>query len=143
MSHYLLDVNVLIALHSPSHGSFREVQRWFSNEGVHKFATCATTECGFIRLSAQLSAEANVGLEEAKFALATLLKNPSHTFWTSSVAFLDATKALESRIHGHRQITDAYLLGLAIHHKGKLATLDRAIVHLAGPEFAEYVELIH
>ena len=39
-------------------------------------------------------------------------------------------------------ITDAYLLGLAIHHKGKLATLDRAIVYLAGSEFAEYVELI-
>jgi predicted nucleic acid-binding protein len=28
---------------------------------------------------------------------------------------------------GHRQITDAYLVALAIHNKGKLATLDRGI----------------
>jgi predicted nucleic acid-binding protein len=45
-------------------------------------------------------------------------------------------------MQGHRQITDAYLLGLAIHNKGKLATLDRGIRHLAGREFAANVELI-
>jgi predicted nucleic acid-binding protein len=28
---------------------------------------------------------------------------------------------------GHQQITDAYLLALAIHHRGKLATLDQGI----------------
>jgi predicted nucleic acid-binding protein len=28
---------------------------------------------------------------------------------------------------GHRQITDAYLVALAIRNKGKLATLDRGI----------------
>jgi predicted nucleic acid-binding protein len=45
-------------------------------------------------------------------------------------------------MQGHRQIRDAYLLGLAKHHGGKLATLDKAIVSLAGPEFAGLVELI-
>jgi predicted nucleic acid-binding protein len=30
----------------------------------------------------------------------------------------------------HQQITDAYLLGLAIHHMGKLVTLDRATLSL-------------
>jgi predicted nucleic acid-binding protein len=45
-------------------------------------------------------------------------------------------------MQGYRQITDAYLLGLAIHNKGKLATLDRGIRHLAGREFAASVELI-
>jgi hypothetical protein len=28
---------------------------------------------------------------------------------------------------GHQQVTDAYLLGLAMHKKGKLATMDRAV----------------
>jgi uncharacterized protein len=45
-------------------------------------------------------------------------------------------------LQGHRQITDAYLLGLAIHNRGKLATLDRGILQLAGSDFAGHVELI-
>jgi hypothetical protein len=31
------------------------------------------------------------------------------------------------RLAGHQQVTDAYLLGLAMHRKGKLATMDRAV----------------
>jgi predicted nucleic acid-binding protein len=45
-------------------------------------------------------------------------------------------------MQGHRQTTDAYLLGLAIRNKGKLATLDRGIRHLAGNEFSANLELI-
>jgi predicted nucleic acid-binding protein len=32
---------------------------------------------------------------------------------------------------GHKQITDAYLLALAIHHKAKLVTFDRRMETLA------------
>jgi predicted nucleic acid-binding protein len=45
-------------------------------------------------------------------------------------------------MHGPKQITDAYLLGLAKHHGGKLATLDKAVRSLAGPEHHDLVELI-
>ena len=45
-------------------------------------------------------------------------------------------------MQGHRQTTDAYLLGLAVFNKGKLATLDRGIVYLAGNEYSGHVELI-
>src|SRR5947209_10253684 len=31
------------------------------------------------------------------------------------------------RLFGHQQVTHAYLLALAIHHKGKLATLDQRV----------------
>jgi predicted nucleic acid-binding protein len=37
---------------------------------------------------------------------------------------------------GPKQITDAYLLTLAIHHKGKLVTFDRRMLALA-PEGSE------
>lgn len=137
----LLDVNVLIALHSPAHGSHKAVRRWFKSRSAKNFATCAITESGFIRVSAQISAEVNVGMEEAKFALAALTALRGHIF-LQSVGFLQATQSFESNIRGHRQITDAYLLGLAIHHKGRLATLDRGILHLAGTEFRDHVELI-
>jgi hypothetical protein len=34
------------------------------------------------------------------------------------------------RLSGHQQVTDAYLLGMARHKKGKLGTMDRAVVEL-------------
>jgi len=43
---------------------------------------------------------------------------------------VQATEPFAARMVGHQQITDAYLLGLAIHHKGKLVTLDRATLSL-------------
>lgn len=45
---------------------------------------------------------------------------------------------------GHRQITDAYLLLLAQHRHGKLATLDGGIAELIGnrEERARWVEKV-
>jgi predicted nucleic acid-binding protein len=45
-------------------------------------------------------------------------------------------------MHGPKQITDGYLLGIARSHGGKLATMDKAIKSLAGPEHGDLVELI-
>jgi predicted nucleic acid-binding protein len=59
--------------------------------------------------------------------LETNLSLPGHRFWPDSISVLDAVKSTEGRITEHRQITDAYLVGLAIHHRGKLATMDRGI----------------
>ena len=36
------------------------------------------------------------------------------------------------RLHGYKQVTDAYLFGLALHGGLVLATLDKALLHLAG-----------
>ncbi len=81
-------------------------------------------------------------MPEARNALQRLVQLPSHVFWPDTPAYLNATESLFARMQGHRQVTDAYLLGLAIHNKGKLATLDRGIGHLAGKEFAASVEVI-
>jgi toxin-antitoxin system PIN domain toxin len=142
VSIYLLDVNVLIALHTPAHGSYQKVQGWFQSVGRSGFSTCPITQSGFLRVSAQISAEANVGYREAKIALEQLTSLPGHVFWPMTIGYLQASALLESRIQGHRQVTDAYLLGISLSVGGALATLDRGVLHLAGPEFAGVVELI-
>jgi len=38
---------------------------------------------------------------------------------------------------GHKQITDAYLLGLAMHKKSRLATLDESLSALLDPKSGE------
>lgn len=143
MSRYLLDVSVLLALHRPSHEAHRKVILWFRREGQKAFSTCAMTQAGFIRLmmNPQLS-ERKAAQNEARQLLDELTQMKDHIFWDSGIGFLEATALLAGGIHGHRQVTDAYLLGLAIHEKGVLATLDRAVRHLAGEEFARNVLVI-
>jgi hypothetical protein len=58
------------------------------------------------------------------------------------LGYLEASAPFEGRAYSPKQVTDSYLLGLAIHHQSILATLDRGIVHLAGSQFAKHVELI-
>ena len=59
-----------------------------------------------------------------------------HEFWPDDVSLLDARVADATRIHGSRQITDLYLLALAVRHDGTFVTFDGAIavdaVHGAG-----------
>jgi len=39
----------------------------------------------------------------------------------------------------YRQVTDAYLLGLAHSHQGTLATLDRGVLSLGHPDAVEFI----
>ena len=52
-------------------------------------------------------------------------------------SWVDLTAQFASRITGHRQVTDAYLLGMAIKEDGVLVTFDRGLKYLAGPEFTK------
>lgn len=63
-----------------------------------------------------------------------------HAFWPDDVDLL-ATSNVWKPLTGHRQVTDAYLLALAIKNGGILATLDRSAVALAGPN-AAHMELL-
>ena len=56
------------------------------------------------------------------------LAHPSHQFWEDSIPFDQAAAPFSRRLVGHQQVSDAYLLGLAIHKKGAFVTLDRAVL---------------
>ena len=53
-----------------------------------------------------------------------------------SFSWLELIQPIAPRLLGHRQVTDALLLGLAIRNGAILVTLDRKIQALAGEEFA-------
>ena len=50
-----------------------------------------------------------------------------HAFWPDNISLLDPNVADAGRIHGPRQLTDLYLLALAIHHGGYFVTFDALI----------------
>jgi uncharacterized protein len=54
-----------------------------------------------------------------------------HEFWPDDVRLVDNQRFRADRMHGHRQLTDVYLLGLAVHHGGRFVTFDPHIAMTA------------
>ena len=50
-----------------------------------------------------------------------------HTFWPDDVSLVASGLINWPGLLGHRQVTDAYLLALAVRNKGRLVTFDRRI----------------
>ncbi len=71
-------------------------------------------------------------MEQATAMLERLQRRPGYSFQPIPAQWQALTKPFSKRIHGHNQITDAYLLGLAIQEGLVLTTFDKALLHLAG-----------
>jgi uncharacterized protein len=128
VSGFLLDVNVLIALLWPPHEAHERAQRWFAKNAGQGWATCAMTQAGFVRIvSNPAFSRRVVSPRDALQVLGGSLQHPAHHFWTEDIKVTEVLASFGRRVLGHQQITDAYLLGLAIHKKGRLATLDRSL----------------
>lgn len=125
---YLLDANALIALVWPSHEHHLKVQTWFSQRSRSGWATCPFTQAAVVRIltNPAFSTDA-ISPVQAIAVLETAMKHEAHQFWKDDISVPKALAMSGNRLSGHRQITDAYLLGLAHHHNGTLATLDRAL----------------
>jgi toxin-antitoxin system PIN domain toxin len=145
MSVYLRDTNGLIALSWPTHEAHESVQRWLAKHSNKGWATCSFTQAAFVRIvSNPVFSPDAVTPDEAMTLLSANLQHPAHVFWKGDIPFVDAVKAFRRGIVGHRQVTDAFLLGLAIHNKGRLATLDRGVISLltATGGNSAYVEVL-
>jgi toxin-antitoxin system PIN domain toxin len=130
MSVALLDVNCLIAMAWPNHVQHATAKKWFKENKGEGWATCPITQAGFVRISSTPSfSEEAVSPLEALQLLDRILRHPDHRFWPDTVP-LTHEKMPRGHLMGHRQVTDMYLLGLAIHHGGRLVTLDHGIENL-------------
>ena len=76
-------------------------------------------------------------IRQVRDRLRTACEALDHAFWPDDASLRDETLFNFARVQGHNQITDLYLLGLAVRHRGCLATFDQAIglqsVHGATP----------
>jgi predicted nucleic acid-binding protein len=61
---------------------------------------------------------------------------PHHVFWADDTAIANSQLIALMKIQGHRQVTDAHLLALALRQNGRLATLDRGVRHLVPNGFS-------
>jgi toxin-antitoxin system PIN domain toxin len=123
----LLDINVLLALLDADHADHASARAWLSAEIDHGWASCALTQNGFVRVVSQPFYPSPVSPTEAIRRLERATSAPHHTFWTCDLSVLDDSKIDRTRIHGPRQVTDAYLLALAVSMRGRFATFDRTV----------------
>ena len=124
----LLDVNVLVALLDEAHIHHGVAQNLIAQPKL-KIATCALTENGVLRVLnlPGYSTYGPAGFEAVRAQLAQLCQDTDHQFWSSEVTLRDDKKIDWSRVMGHNQITDIYLLALAVQQGGALATLDHRV----------------
>ena len=138
---YLLDVNLLLALTDPMHVHHEGAHAWFAETGRSAWATCPLTENGFVRIASHPRYPNRPGDAGAVLAiLGELCATGGHKFWSEDVSIRDLVRP--GVIVTHAQVTDIYLLGLAVSKGGRLATLDRRLPTAAvegGPGAVELV----
>jgi toxin-antitoxin system PIN domain toxin len=124
----LLDVNVLIALLDDAHVFARRANAWL-DAAPRRVATCPIVENGVVRIMSApaYSALQRASPEQIADGLKALAQGLDHAFWPDDQSLRDETLFDFSRLHGHRQVTDAYLLALAVRHGGALASFDTAL----------------
>ena len=123
----LLDVNVLIALLDSGHTHHLAATSWLEKEVRHGWASCPITQNGCIRVMSQPAYPQALPATLVAQRLAEAAQGRDHEFWPDDVNLLEPGNCDWSRILGHRQVTDVYLLLLAVKHGGRLVTLDRRI----------------
>ena len=129
----LLDINVLLALFDASHVDHRRAREWISGEIQHGWASCALTQNGFVRIISQPRYPNPVPPSEAINRLRRATSTEYHEYWPCSVSLLEGRHVNPSHLHGPRQVTDIYLLALAVQSGGRLVSFDHSIPLSAAP----------
>jgi toxin-antitoxin system PIN domain toxin len=134
----LLDINVLVALAWPNHEHHALVTGWFHQNEGEGWATCPVSESGFIRVSSnQRAIPGAKSPVEAAELLIQITSRPNHVFLSDDISLAASKVVALRKLTGYRrQVTDAHLLGIALRHGARLATLDGGILDLVPPGYS-------
>lgn len=123
----LLDVNVLIALLDQAHPHHETALSWLKAGIKQGWASCPITQNGCIRIMSQASYPGARPVAQVIERLRAAMDHSAHQFWPDDAAIVDPKVVDATRVHGARQITDTYLLALAVKRRGRLVTFDSGI----------------
>ena len=124
---HLLDVNVLLALCDPAHPHADAARHFFSASLARNgWATCPLVENGFLRIfGARQYPGGPRSPQAARPILAGLLAFPGHQFWEDDITLTSAS--VFPKLPPADDLTDIYLLALAVKHGGRFATFEACI----------------
>ena len=123
----LLDVNVLVALLDQHNANHLPVNEWLAENAVDGWASCPLTENACLRLLTNPRYPAPTSPGGVLARLDETRRHSNHAFWPEDLSITDAALFDWNRLRGHQQVTDIYLLALAVAHGGRLVTFDQRI----------------
>lgn len=123
----LLDTSMLLALFAAGHTHHDVASQWWCDNEQYGWASCPLTENGFVRIASQRNYQWHVPMPDAVVALALRRRQSGHEFWTEDLSIVDPKVFDHTRLIGPKQITDVYLLALAVARGGRFVTCDQRI----------------
>jgi toxin-antitoxin system PIN domain toxin len=123
----LFDVNVLIALLDTDHIGHSVATAWFATNLKHGWASCPITENGTARIMASAGYPNPLPIAAILQRLAMAKATEHHCFWSDDISLTDSEMFNHAELLGPKQITDRYLLALAVRNGGRFVTFDQGI----------------
>lgn len=123
----LFDVNVLIALLDSDHIAHSVAAAWFGANLSHGWASCPITENGTARVMSTTGYPNPLPIAEVLARLGSAARTGRYEFWPDDLSLTDESVFDRRAILGPKQITDRYLLALAVKNGGRFVTFDQAI----------------
>lgn len=123
----LLDVNVLIALLDADHSLHSRATEWFSRHVRAGWASCPITQNGCLRIMSHPGYPNALPVRAVAERLAQASAGGYHQFWPDDISVLDTARFDAARIHGPRQLTDVYLVALAVRRGARFVTFDHSV----------------
>jgi uncharacterized protein len=123
----LFDLNCLIAFLDDGHVHNSNAHGWWLQNRSGGWASCPLTQNGFVRVVSQPSYSAPIPINRAFEHLWQNTETADHEFWPDDISLLDEEIIDRSRVLGPKQLTDIYLVALAVKHGGRLVTFDRTV----------------
>lgn len=128
MSVALLDVNVLIALADSRHRDHVAALGWFERRHRAGWATCPIVENGFVRIFGHAAYPGGPGSVGAALDILRRIRGArGHVFWHDTLSMAEIALGPQAAALGPQQLTDVYLLALAVRHHGAFVTFDRRL----------------
>ncbi len=139
----LFDVSMLLALFDRAHVFNAAARQWWVENQDHGWASCPLTENGFLRVVSQRGYSSPLPLADALSMLRAGAVPTRHAFWPDDVSLLDPKVFDHRHVLGPGQLTDVYLLAIAVKHGGRLVTFDRGIsLRAVRGARAKYLEIV-
>jgi uncharacterized protein len=130
----LLDTSILIALLDASHIHHRLTAQWLQENGGAGWASCPITLNGCIRILSQPNYPNRVPMQQVVVGLRQAMQNPLHEFWADNVNTVDTDAIAWTHTVRPTQLTDVYLLALAVARDGRFVTLDQGVARACVPQ---------
>jgi len=122
----LLDTSVLIALLDANHIHHRRALSWLQAH-PDGWASCPITLNGCVRILSQPTYPNRMPMQTVVKGLAQAMQHPMHSFWTDNVKSVQFPVINWQKVLRPVDITDAYLLALAVKNQGCLVALHKGI----------------